>query len=236
MRQTLDHLRDWWAELLKLKHGSPYDIRDNLANESPLDLDQNVDVQMLKRADEDLETFIHTAKKQLVEVGNQNGQANVKFMIDLFVDACMLRREKIARARSARGLVGTMEEAQQEIKTLEAGKPADFEGARATLKETLDRTRRFSPGDVIGLELQKALVLMLETRVNLVESELELTQLKQGGVLSRSSVNEEVVPALRVLRERWNMMKHFSLDTLYQEMDSANSREEDIMETLVKET
>ena len=34
---------------------------------------------------------------------------------------------------------------------------------------------------------------------------------------------------------RWNMMKHFSLYTLYQEMDSGNSREEDMMETLVKE-
>lgn len=237
MRQTLDHLRDWWAELLKLKHGSPYDIRDNLTNESPMDLDQSVDIQMLKRADEELETFIHTAKKQLVEVGSQSGQANAKFMIDLFVDSVMLRREKIARARSARTLTATLEEAQHEVKLLEPH-PGDFERVRTTLRETLDRTRRSSPSDVIGLELQKALVLALETRLSLVETQIDLLKTKSGGVLSQmstQSASEEVIPALRLLRERWNMMKHFSLYTLYQEMDSGNSREEDMMETLVKE-
>jgi hypothetical protein len=196
---------------------------------------------MLQRAEQDIESFMHVAKKRLAEVGG-SGQKNVRFMLEMFVDVCKLRKEKIARARSVRMLISVLEDAQQEIKTHGAN-PADFDRARQLVKDVLDRLRRHTSADVMGLELQKALILTLESRLQILDTSLELKKLKNSSMLTmhHTIATDEALPALRVVKDRWVLMKSFSLYNLYQNIDSSQGRdfggdESFMMDTLVKES
>jgi hypothetical protein len=241
MGDTLGKLRDWWSELELLKHGAPFDARDTETSQNALDLDPALDVAMLQRAEQDFESHMHRAKTRLAEVGGA-GQKNVRFMLEMFVDACKLRKEKIARARSVRMLISVLEDAQQEMKT-HGTSPGDFDRVRQTVKDVLDRMRRHVPSDVMALEIQKALILTLESRLQLLDTHLELNKLKQSSMLTMHAniATDEALPALRIIKERWMLMKNFSLYNLYQNIDSSQGRdfggdENFMMETLVKQS
>merc|ERR1719243_60990 len=139
-------------------------------------------------------------------------------------------------------LISVLEDAQQEMKT-HGTSPGDFDRVRQTVKDVLDRMRRHVPSDVMALEIQKALILTLESRLQLLDTHLELNKLKQSSMLTMHAniATDEALPALRIIKERWMLMKNFSLYNLYQNIDSSQGRdfggdENFMMETLVKES
>merc|ERR550537_296416 len=113
MRKVMDNTRDWWEHMLNVRHGSPYEdnptqvdktlkVEDD--NYTALELDQYVGIDTLEKASYELDMLIKTAKAQLAEIENKRGTKNVKFMLSMFMDDCLLRREKIRRTVSSRQL------------------------------------------------------------------------------------------------------------------------------------
>jgi len=240
MRKTLDACRKWWEFLLQLRHGSPYDaskLYDN-QGESMNDLARSVDMETLQRAEVDLDNLLYISRKQIAEVGAQAGQKNVRFVLEMFVDACMLRKEKIARIRSARQLVDIRKDVhlnpgyavtdfsndfQEDIKKL-----AD---TQRSLRQVLQNVRNHSASDVMAEELQRAICMSLESKVQNMDTQIELAKAR------KSEPSDPTLPALRVLKDRWNQLKRFSLFNLYQQCEQQKwdfGSDDEMMAHLVK--
>jgi hypothetical protein len=242
MRRTLDACRKWWEFLLQLRHGSPYDAKQVYSSDteqaSAHELARSVDMATLHRAEVDLDNLIYIARKQITEVGNQSGQKNVRFVLEMFIDDCMLRKEKIIRIRSTRQLVDIRQDVQlnpgyavtdfsndfmEDIKKL-----ADTQRA---LRIVLQEVRNQSTHDATALELQHAIVMTLESKVQLCDTQIELSKARV------KEPSDPFLPSLRIIKDRWSQLKRFSLYNLYQRSEQEKwefNNDDEMMSHLVQ--
>mmetsp|Transcript_14354 Transcript_14354/g.25599 ORF Transcript_14354/g.25599 Transcript_14354/m.25599 type:complete len:574 (-) Transcript_14354:164-1885(-) len=224
MRRIMDNTLDWWKHMCVVRHGAPYDdnptqaIKDEVAEQqaqedncTALQLDMFVSLDNLEKASNELDQLIETAKAQLQEIRSKRGTKNVKFMLMLFMDDCKLRREKIRRTVAARQLMDKVKAVHQ---THVPGASIDEEKYREAvreLKRTMESIRKVAVYDVFTRKLQDTLLQCIECKIQLLETQQELSKFKSG------NAGNALKPALGSIKERWGALKRFSIYNLYQD-------------------
>jgi hypothetical protein len=229
MRDAMEKTQEWWNHLLSIKHGQPYDMphdspdlktaRDG--NASGLEEDLQVEPEKLHRAERHLDALLNAAVYELKRTQQQPGTRNVKFIICMFIDECRLRREKVQRTISARQL----SDAKRKVHDINAYSVTDF-GANANeeirkiiavnkdLQQVLDIVNHVPTVDAMSEELKLTLIECLECKLQLHDTRVELLK------AADSKPSDPMLPALRIIKGRWNTLKHFSLYALYLECEN----------------
>lgn len=225
MRRVMDNTQDWWHHLLDVRHGSPYE--DNPAqydeltdrqgkndNCTALQLDTFVSLDILERASYELDMLIQSARAQLLEIRSKKGTKNVKFVLSMFADNCKLRKEKIRRTVAARQLMDHKKQIKSTQYTpdkLDETDQKKIEAANQQLTRALKRVMNLKTYDVFTRALQDSITECIECKLQVHETQLECLKLtsKQDG--------DPIQPALRIIKERWGALKHFSIYNLFQE-------------------
>eukprot|EP00421_Protoceratium_reticulatum_P000679 CAMPEP_0168364014 /NCGR_PEP_ID=MMETSP0228-20121227/3989_1 /TAXON_ID=133427 /ORGANISM="Protoceratium reticulatum, Strain CCCM 535 (=CCMP 1889)" /LENGTH=570 /DNA_ID=CAMNT_0008376761 /DNA_START=1 /DNA_END=1710 /DNA_ORIENTATION=+ len=224
MRRVMDNTQDWWNHMLEVRHGAPYSDNPTQADElteyqgkddhcTPLQLDTFVSLDILERASYELDMLIQSAKAQLLEVRNKKGTKNVKFMLSMFMDDCKLRREKIRRTVSSRQFMDLKKSLAHGGQVVgEVGGDIQRLGeANKQLQRTLTRARNMKVDDIFTKALQDSVTECIECKLVVHETQIEC--IKAGGGTPSSAV----LPALKIIKERWGDLKRFSIYNLYQE-------------------
>ena len=222
MRNVMEKTQEWWNFLLNIKHGEPYDLEPSTGQQqSGMELDASVKMEILSNAELHLDMLVQGAVAELKKIKDVSGTKNVKFMLAMFIDDCRLRREKVLRTISARNLV----ESKKQVAQISGFSVTDFGAGGAEqvkkitaadfqLQETLRQVRRIPTNDLMAQELQNSLVECLETRIILHETQIEC--LKAGA----NEPSDPILPPLRIIKNRWNALKHFSLYALYHDEEA----------------
>lgn len=228
MRKVMEKTQEWWNYLLNIRHGRPYDLDMKsgdmavlgIGDKLGMELDTSVPLGDLKKADMHLDQLIDSAIVELKRTQGTPGTRNVKFMLSMFIDDCRLRREKVQRTLSARSL----SDSKIRITEISGFSVCDF-GSNANeeikkiiavtdqLQQTLDAVRRIATNDVMSRELQLSMIECLETRLQLHDTQVELLK------AAEMRPSDPMLPPLRIIKDRWNTLKHFSLYALYQECE-----------------
>jgi len=228
MRRVMDNTQDWWVHMLDVRHGSPYEDNpthyDDLAerqapgdNCTALQLDTFVSLNILESASYELDMLIQSAKAQLLEIRGKKGTKNVKFILSMFMDDCKLRKEKIRRTVATRQLMDLKKAIKQATtynNAMDGGSDATINAiqqANQSLTRMLQRVRNFKTYDVFTRALQDSLVECVECKLQVHETQIECLRARRG------EKSDPVLPALRILKERWGALKHFSIYNLFQE-------------------
>jgi len=250
MRQVMDSAQEWWNHMTEVRHGSPYndnptqvdELTEQQAKEdkcSALQLDTFVSLDILERASYELDLLMQWAKAQYNEIQQRSGTKNVKFMLNMFMDDCKLRREKIRRTVTARQLMD-YKKAMNNI-TVSAADYGNDEEKRLTqanvqLTRTLQRVRNLKGYDVFTKALQDSLAECLECKLQVHENEIALLKLYKN---NKRQVDPIVAP-LKTIKERWGDLKRFSIFNLYQECtlrgDVNYNSEDEMLAFLVHES
>jgi hypothetical protein len=233
MRHAMEKTQEWWNHLLNIKHGQPYDMpQDTAASEGKptphgtrkkgsIEDDLEVDLEELSRAERHLDALVNAAKMELKRTQQIPGTRNVRFILCMFIDGCRLRCEKVRRTISARQLM----DAKKKQDDISARTVTDF-GSNANdeirkiiavtkeLQQMLDAVKRISPEDPLTIQLKVTLIECLECKLQLHDTRVELLKAAEG------KPTEPMLPALRIIKDRWNSLKHFSLYALYLECET----------------
>lgn len=229
MRDAMEKTQEWWNHLLSIKHGRPYDMPHDSpglkqatdAGASGINEDLDVEPEKLHRAERHLDALLNAAVFELKQTQNQPGTRNVKFIICMFIDECRLRREKVQRTISARQL----SDAKRQTQDISAYSVTDF-GANANeeirkiiavtknLQQMLDIVKHIHTVDVMSQELKLTLIECLECKLQLHDTRVELLK------AAEAKPSDPMLPALRIIKGRWNTLKHFSLYALYLECEN----------------
>jgi len=168
-----------------------------------------------------LDALLNAAMNELKRTQQMPGARNVKFILCMFIDECRLRREKVQRTISARQLT----DAKRKTEDISGYSVTDF-GANANeeirkiiavtkeLQQMLDIVKRINPVDVYTQELKTTLVECLECKLQLHDTRVELLK------AAEAKASDPMLPALRIIKDRWNTLKHFSLYALYLECET----------------
>merc|ERR1712187_969745 len=74
--------------------------------------------------------------------------------------------------------------------------------------------RHIDTVDVLSLELKNTLMEGLDNKIMLNDTRVELLK------AAESKAGDPMLPALRIIKDRWNSLKHFSLYALYLECET----------------
>jgi len=228
MRKAMERTQEWWNHLLNIKHGQPYDLPQDasvtmaLPSEHTVTMDDDlkVELELLHRAERHLDALVNEAVKELKRTQQLPGTRNVRFILCMFIDECRLRREKVQRTIGARQLV----DAKKKSKQISAYSVVDFsensnEGIRRIiaitkeLQQLLDGVKTIQPVDVLSQELKVTLTECLECKLQLHDTRVELLK------AADAKPCDPMLPALRIIKDRWDSLKSFSLYALYQECE-----------------
>lgn len=228
MRLAMEKTQEWWNHLLSIKHGQPYDLpHDSQGMKQATEgtgtkgEDLTVEPEKLHRAERHLDALLNAAVYELRATQHQPGTRNVKFIICMFIDECRLRREKVQRTISARQL----SDAKRKTDEISAYSVTDF-GANANeeirkiiavtkdLQQMLDVVKHIHVVDVMSTELKITLIECLECKLQLHDTRVELLK------AAEAKPSDPMLPALRIIKDRWNTLKHFSLYALYLEVEN----------------
>lgn len=225
MRQVMDNTQAWWEDILKIRHGSPYNNNplqadtDKKDGDGPtaMQLDAYVDVERLAEAMSELDKYIEAARAQLFEIRKKKGIKNVKFMLSLFMDDCKLRKEKISSARHARELMklkratkGRKEEADLLSIGADRGEAYLAEQIAAVLSQ-LSEVTALKAQEIYMQELQDSRREVLELKHKALLDQRELLKSYRG---QKPDISR---PGLEILKSRWDDLKRFSIYDLYQD-------------------
>lgn len=229
MRQAMEKTQDWWNHLLTIRYGQPYEMpqdvaggkgTDNYIRSGAIQDDLNVDVDRLERAEKHLGALVDAGCEELKRIRSIPGTKNVKFILAMFIDEVRLRREKVKRTISARKIIDLKKNAGQ----ISAYSVTDF-GANPheeirkiiavnrELQQMLDILKQVEPVDVLSTELKNTLWECLECKLELHDTRVEL--LKSAD----NKPSDPMLPALRIIKDRWNSLRQFSLYSLYMESE-----------------
>eukprot|EP00933_Yihiella_yeosuensis_P081253 TRINITY_DN9482_c0_g1_i1.p1 TRINITY_DN9482_c0_g1~~TRINITY_DN9482_c0_g1_i1.p1 ORF type:complete len:587 (+),score=124.78 TRINITY_DN9482_c0_g1_i1:147-1907(+) len=230
MRKAMEKTQEWWNHLLNIKHGQPYNMPHDAsivlpdltgqANNTTVQDDLTVDVEKLHRAERHLDALVNAAVQELKRTQQMPGTRNVRFILCMFIDECRLRREKVQRTIGARQIV----DAKRKTNEISAYSVTDF-GANANeeirkiiavtkeLQQMLDAVKTIQPVDVLSTELKVTLMECLECKLQLYDTRIELLK------AADSKPCDPMLPALRIVKDRWDSLKHFSLYALYLECE-----------------
>merc|ERR1719482_350700 len=201
---------------------------------SGINEDLDVEPEKMHRAERHLDALVNAAVFELKQTQNNPGTRNVKFIICMFIDECRLRREKVQRTISARQL----SDAKRKTQDISAYSVTDF-GANANeeirkiiavtkdLQQMLDIVKHIHTVDVMSQELKLTLIECLECKLQLHDTRVELFKAAEG------KPSDPMLPALRIIKGRWNTLKHFSLYALYLECENQKKVFQDDDEHLV---
>lgn len=229
MRKTMEKTQEWWNHLLNIKHGQPYDLPHETSTHTTdlqasavttLQDDMEVALEKLQRAERHLDALVNAAVQELKRIQQMPGTRNVRFILCMFIDECRLRREKVQRTISARQLV----DVKQKVNQISAYSVTDFgsnsnEEVRkivAVTKEIqmmFDSVKTIRPVDVFSQHLQVTLMECLECKLQLYDTRIELLK------VADSKPTDPLLPALRIIKDRWDTLKQFSLYALYLECE-----------------
>mmetsp|Transcript_8027 Transcript_8027/g.17393 ORF Transcript_8027/g.17393 Transcript_8027/m.17393 type:complete len:576 (-) Transcript_8027:93-1820(-) len=236
MRKAMEKTQEWWNHLLNIKHGQPYDMSQDgsmsmtegaptgLGGPATIQDDLNVEPEKLKRAERHLNALVNAAIGELKRTQQMPGTRNVRFILCMFIDECRLRSEKVQRTISARQLVDAKRRAE-EAERISAYSVMDF-GANAqeeirkiiavtkVLQKMLEEVKVIEPMDVYCQELKLTLIECLESKLQLHDTRVELLK------AAEAKPSDPMLPALRIVKDRWNSLKHFSLYNLYLECEN----------------
>lgn len=239
MRKAMEKTQEWWNHLVNLKHGQPYDVPydsqigsdlTNVVSGSIKD-DMDVDLAKLNRTELHLDNLVTMAVTELRRTTQMPGTRNVRFILCMFIDECRLRREKVQKLISARELV----DAKRRTHEISAYSVTDF-GANANeeirkiiavtkeLQQMLDIVKNIQPKDLVTHELKITLMECLECKLQLHDTRVELLK------AAEAKPSDPMLPALRIIKDRWNSLKHYSLYALYLENENgtrADFRDDD---------
>mmetsp|Transcript_58122 Transcript_58122/g.138287 ORF Transcript_58122/g.138287 Transcript_58122/m.138287 type:complete len:591 (-) Transcript_58122:187-1959(-) len=240
MRKAMEKTQEWWNHLVTIKHGQPYNIPHDVAigtddkdvktadgrsikNKATIEEDMEVDLEKLQRAERHLDALLQAAMQELHKAQNLPGTKNVKFILCMFIDECRLRREKVQSMISARHLTDVKRQTQD----ISAYSVTDF-GANANeeirkiiavtkeLQQMLEKTRRVNVVIPMAKELKQTLIECLECKLQLHDTRVELLK------AAEAKPSDPMIPALRIIKDRWNNLKHFSLYALYLDCEQRN--------------
>jgi hypothetical protein len=229
MRKVTDNVQDWWAHVLNVRHGSPYednptqvdqttDVNAQSDNCTAMELDKFVSLDILEKASYELDMLIQSAKNQLTICKSNfpKGTKNVKFILTLFMDDCKLRKEKIRRTVSARQLTehkkGVVKAPQVTLTDTRSGNDVQrLYHADQQLTRTLQRVRNLKTYDVFTRALQDSIIECIECKLQVHATQAECLKARQG------EPSDPILPALRIIKERWVALKQFSIYNLFQE-------------------
>lgn len=227
MREAMEKTMEWWKHLLAIKFGQPNDPVQDVAGEAqdgmgPVTIqdDMDVDIERLKRADKHLDALLNAAIKELKKTHQQPGTKNVRFILCMFIDECRLRREKVRRTISARKILDLKSESEE----ISAYSVTDFGGnsneeirkiiaVTSKLTYTLENVRKIQTVDMLSQQLKVTLMECLECKLQLHETRVELLK------AAEAKPSSPMLPALRIIKDRWNTLKQFSLFALYLECE-----------------
>jgi len=226
MRRVMENTQEWWHHMLDVRHGAPYDDNPQQTDETTeraqptdnctaLQLDSFVSLDILERASYDLDMLIQSAKAQLLEVKNKRGTKTVKFMLSMFMDDAKLRREKIRRTVAARQLMDHKKAINQvSVGADNAGRDnmSRLNQAMAQLTRTLQRVRNLKTYDVFTRQLQDSLTECIECKLQVLGTQVETLKTIPG-----KPADPNLLPALKIIKERWGALKKFSIYNLFQD-------------------
>ncbi|CAJ1452746.1 unnamed protein product [Effrenium voratum] len=230
MRKVMEKTQEWWNHLLNIKHGQPYDLPQDanlsMANQNPNQVgatiqdDLEVEPERLHRAERHLDALVTAAVTELRRTQQMPGTRNVRFILCMFIDECRLRREKVQRTIAARQL----KDAKAKASAIVAYSVKDFSSNAnelirriiadtKELQQMLDAVKTIQPVDVPSRELKATLVECLECKLQLLDSQVELLKATEGKLC------DPMLPALRIIKDRWESLRHFSLYALWLECE-----------------
>mmetsp|Transcript_110256 Transcript_110256/g.299083 ORF Transcript_110256/g.299083 Transcript_110256/m.299083 type:complete len:607 (+) Transcript_110256:2-1822(+) len=233
MRHVMDNTQEWWKHMLEVRHGSPYIDEDNtfdrqhsgsaaasIGEEDQVrawQQDFYEPLERLETASLELSMLLESAKAQLSEIRSKKGTKNVKFLLSMFIDDCKLRREKIRRTMCARQLVehkkglNSMGDAAS-VSMDTSGRIAQLDGSSQQLTKMLKNVRSLpTEDDFLNCALRDSLAECLECKLQVNAAARDSLS------MSRHEVNP-VLPALRIIKERWAELKRFSICSMYKEL------------------
>lgn len=232
-KEVLAKVQGFYLHLLNLKHGQPYDLPSDAGdtrttsyagdfNRPGIDIEEelNVDSDKLRQAERHLAALLN-ASYELLRRHQHAGSQDNQFLLCMFIDECRLRREKVLRTMKAKELI----DAKRKTQTISAYSVTDFaddsnEEVRkiiATTKElqaVLETVRNVHSVDVMSSEFKITLMELLECKLQLNDTRVELLK------AAESKPSDPMLPALRIIKERWNSLKHCSLYALYHECEA----------------
>eukprot|EP00929_Paragymnodinium_shiwhaense_P017935 TRINITY_DN12781_c0_g1_i1.p1 TRINITY_DN12781_c0_g1~~TRINITY_DN12781_c0_g1_i1.p1 ORF type:complete len:350 (-),score=89.92 TRINITY_DN12781_c0_g1_i1:113-1162(-) len=229
LQKCMEKTQEWWNHLLYIKYGQPYDLPSDTAlgmekqggsgSGTMLD-DMHVEPEKLRKAQRSLDALVKTAVAELQRTQQMPGTRNVRFILCMFIDECRLRREKVSRTLSARLIV----DLKRESPDISGYAVTDFGGnanedirkiiaVQKELQRMNDKLKRVDPVDVLSTQLKVTLMECLDNKMMLNDTRIELLKASQGAAI------DSMLPALRVIKDRWNSLKNFSLYQLYCEVE-----------------
>lgn len=244
MQKAMENTQEWWNHLLHIKHGQPYvlpqDVPSGVAESvastakskayvgETIDLqdDLNAPIDKLERAQESLQEVLKSAVSELERTRQLPGTKNVRFILCMFIDECRLRREKVQRTISARKIVD-LKRASPDISgysVIDFGADSNEDvkkiiAVQKELQRMMDRVKIIEPVDVLSSELKSTLIECLENKITLNDTRVELLKAAEG------RPSDPILPPLRIIKDRWNSLKQFSLYALYLECEKKKDLE-----------
>jgi len=231
MRKVMEQTQKWWHDLLAIKYGQPYELpqdtaltggkaKDTFIRSGAIKDDLKVDVDQLERADKLLGALVDNGCKELMRIRDVPGTRNVKFILAMFIDEVRLRREKVNRTLSARRIIDLKKKAGQRsacfVPDFGANPHEEIRKIIAVnreLQQMLEICKHLKPVDVLSAELQTTLWECLECKLELHATRVELLK------SAENTPCDPMLPALYVIRDRWNSLRQFSVDSLYMEAE-----------------
>ena len=236
MREVMTKTQEWWNHLLNIKHGEPCELPEDvdvqamqMDSKKPSPDDSEVEVERLHRAERHLDALVHAARRELRELQKSHGsRKNSRFILCMFIDECRLRREKVKRTIAARRL----KDAKARCEKISAYSVKDFSSKaeesinrltedRKKLAEMRDAVQAIviPSSDVLSEQLQVTLLECLECKLQLLSTQLQLVKARNPDVFPQLEHRDPnlMLPALEIIKARWDSLKHFSLYALYME-------------------
>eukprot|EP00397_Hematodinium_sp_SG-2012_P019352 GEMP01019879.1.p1 GENE.GEMP01019879.1~~GEMP01019879.1.p1 ORF type:complete len:562 (+),score=130.93 GEMP01019879.1:100-1785(+) len=230
MREIMESLKRWSKVNDGLKHGRPYPrsddvgIHDTSNTGGSLSFDMNASLTKLEEAAQTLELGVQSVQKELARLRQHSGSRNMQFLLEMYLDDCSLRWEKVQGMLIARKLVLAKRDADkvsgQMVCNFERGRHEIIQkitGVNSALQSARQEVSKISFIDVLTKELQRSVLQSIDDRLERNDLQIELAK------ASGDMPVDVTLPALRIIKETWQNLKAFSLFEMYQQYEKKKS-------------
>lgn len=227
MRQTIENLKKYQKGNEKLKHGCPYPYNEGITLKSEIvgssiEEDLEASLQQLEEAAAQLTKSVQAVDEEIMMLKKQQGTRNVRFLLTLYLDDCLLRREKVTRTIHTRKLRECKKNADADAaKMLASFERSGYDviqrinALNAYLMTTRKKISSQDYSDVVTKEMQQSVIQALECRMERNDFQMELERLNAESEFPNKML-DTITPSLRLLKERWACLKQFSLYQMFQ--------------------
>jgi len=220
-KRVLDRLQEWYKHVLRVKHGAPYEGRPEAMAE-----DYDAPPEKLEQAERHLGVMAGEAVVELDSTKKQPGFANVRLMLCMFIELCQLRKEKVQHLIGTRQLSDTikMTESIKAYSLTDFGADAKEEVKKVVavtkqLEQVLSVVSKISVSDGPTRDLKIALRESIECKLQLHLTRVEMLKAADSKAFQDEPF-DAMRPALRIVLDRWNHLKQFSLYQMYSDSEA----------------